>query len=191
MFYFFDSGFCEIFNLCDFPHVITTVGNLIEIDSAVVLYSPNNNFKQGTNSSHVTGDVSPRGKMHHQHYNYPCCFPPPPPPPTPPTPPIFLFKPSPHPPNPLPPPSLPSLPSLPPPSVLRQADRMGVIYNVLSLSIAVKWYEVNHSGKSNERQEKSFPRARFKWSIRYGDGGGGGVWRKKGVPRMSGCGVGR
>lgn len=37
-----------------------------------------------------------------------------------------------------------------PPPVLKQADRMGVIYNVLSLSIAAKWYEVNQ-GRSNER----------------------------------------
>lgn len=36
------------------------------------------------------------------------------------------------------------------PPVLKQADRIGVIYNVLSLSIAVKWYEVNQGGR-NER----------------------------------------
>lgn len=36
------------------------------------------------------------------------------------------------------------------PRVLKQADRMLVIYNVLSLSIAAKWYEVNQ-GRSNER----------------------------------------
>lgn len=36
------------------------------------------------------------------------------------------------------------------PPVLKQADRMRVIYNVLSLSIAAKWYEVNQ-GRSNER----------------------------------------
>lgn len=40
---------------------------------------------------------------------------------------------------------------LPPPGpALKQADWMGVIYNVLSLSIAARWYEVNQ-GRSNER----------------------------------------
>lgn len=40
---------------------------------------------------------------------------------------------------------------LPPPCpALKQADWMGVIYNVLSLSIAARWYEVNQ-GRSNER----------------------------------------
>lgn len=33
---------------------------------------------------------------------------------------------------------------------LKQADWMAVIYNMLSLSIAVRWYEVNQGG-SNER----------------------------------------
>lgn len=63
-----------------------------------------------------------------------------------------------------------SLPAFPLP--LKLQDRMAVIYSVLSLSIAARWYEVNQ-GTSNERLKIYSLEHTLKCSICYS----GTAWR--------------